>query len=88
MFGSLLVVGVCFLLASVTWAWAVGAEVRHGVIAGAIIGGVVGVLVGIFYELAPSRRAQVAVSGLAANFIGIPLFLLAVVGAIVGYFTQ
>ena len=27
MFGSLLVVGVCFLLASVTWAWAVGAEV-------------------------------------------------------------
>ncbi len=58
MLGGLLVVGGMFLLASISWAWAVGAAVMHGVIAGAIIGGVMGGFMGLGWEMAPNRHSE------------------------------
>ena len=52
------IVACMVLLASVTWAWAVGAEVGHGVMAGTIIGGVVGILAGIFSSLPQADRLR------------------------------
>lgn len=88
MIGALLFIGGFVVLACTTWAWAVGVNVVHGIVAGAVIGGILATFFGFLVgtQRTRSRRGEFGVA--TSGCVIAPLLLLAVIGAIVGIFTQ
>ena len=86
--GALLFIGGFAVLPCTTWAWAIGANVIHGIIAGVIIAGILGTFFGFLVgsQRTQSRRREFGVA--SGGCVIAPLLLLAVIGAIVGIFTQ
>ena len=86
--GALFFIGGFVVLACTTWAWAIGVNVVHGIIAGAVIGVILatffGLLIGSQRTLSRRRGFGVASGGC----IIAPLLLFAIIGALVGIFTQ
>ena len=86
--GATIFIGGCVVLACTAWAWAVRVEVLHGTFAGAALAGVVGLLNGVIIGSQTSRTRRREFSFAAHALFSIPTLLLAVVGGIVGIFTN
>ena len=86
--GVLLFIGGFVVLACTTWAWAIDVDVVHGIIAGIMIAGILGTFFGLLIgsQRTQSRRREYGFA--ASGCISAPIVLLAVIGAIVGIFTQ
>ena len=72
------------VLACTTWAWAIGVNVVHGIIAGAAIGIILATFFGYLVGIQRTRSRRREYGFAAAGCIFAPIILLAVVGAIVG----
>jgi hypothetical protein len=73
-------------LATTIWAWAVGAELRHGAIIGAGLGLALGIFLDRYMEAMDGRQDLSSLYGAfaAVPVIGVLLALL-IIGAIVGF---
>ena len=86
--GALLFIGGFVVLACATWAWAIGINVVHGIIAGAVIGVILATFFGFLVGMQGTRSRRRESGFAASGCILAPIILLAVIGAIVGIFTQ
>ena len=86
--GALLFIGGFVVLACTTWAWAIGVNVVHGIIAGVIIAGILGTFFGFLVGSQGNRSRRREFGVASGGCLIAPLILLAVIGAIVGIFTQ
>jgi hypothetical protein len=84
MVSGILIFGGLICLCGVVWAWAIGSNLVYGVVIGGIVGGVLGSLQGLMAGSGRSRSSRRAAAGGCGMMVGPPVFLVLVVGVIVG----
>ena len=78
--------------AAVAWAWAVGASINHGLIAGGIGGGLLTAFITLVIVSGASQARQsyeyARASFVGSNLLILPVILIGAVGALVGLGTH